>query len=383
MKFSAYHYARLLESGETSIGNNLNSGDTAWMLTSTALVLFMTIPGLALFYGGMTREKNVLTTAMQTFTITCVVTVTWMIFGYSLAFAPAVPETRSDKLLNDQFTVFGDASRFFLIGMRLDSFHINAPTIPEAVYCAYQLCFAIISSALISGSFAERMEYRALLLFTIFWQIIVHCPLAHAVWHPDGFLNKVGVLDYAGGDVIHIASGVSGLVCSVYLGKRSGWYPGREGFEPHNILFSMVGASMLWVGWFGFNAGSANGANLRAGYALIVTHIATSTSALTWVFTESLFTKKKPTIFGLISGAISGLVAITPASGYVDTTGGFFIGFLAGPVCYGGVALKHYLGYDDALDAFGVHAIGGILGSLLTGFFATDHIDQSINGKYL
>ena len=371
---------RKLQSGVTTI-SSLNSGDTAWMLTSTALVLFMSIPGLALYYGGMTREKNVLSTTMQTFTIACLVTVTWICFGYSLAFSPSVPATRSDEALKNDFSVYGDASRFWLQGMHLDSYHINAPTVPEAVYCAYQLCFAIISSALICGSFAERMEYRALCLFTIIWHITVHCPLAHAVWHPDGFLYQSGALDYAGGCVIHIASGVSGLVCAVYLGKRTGWHPKSEEFEPHNILLSLVGASMLWVGWFGFNAGSANGANERAGYAILMTQIATATAALAWILTD-WFYSKHPSVLGIISGAISGLVAITPASGYVDVNGAFFIGLLAGPLCYGGAQLKHYLGYDDSLDAFGVHAIGGIVGSLLTGFFVTSavQINPPING---
>ena len=380
LKACEYSNLRNLGSGVTA-SSNFDSGDTAWMLTATALVLFMTIPGLALKYGGMAREKNVLYTAMQTFTIACLVTITWVMFGYSLALAPAVPATRSDEALNNDFFVYGDASRFWLQGMHLDSYHINAPTVPEAVYCAYQLCFAIISSALICGSFAERMEYRALCLFTVIWHITVHCPLAHAVWHPDGFLYQSGALDYAGGCVIHIASGVSGLVCAVYLGKRTGWHPKSEEFEPHNILLSLVGASMLWVGWFGFNAGSANAANERAGYAILMTQIATATAALAWILTD-WFYSKHPSVLGIISGAISGLVAITPASGYVDVNGAFFIGLLAGPLCYGGAQLKHYLGYDDSLDAFGVHAIGGIVGSLLTGFFVTSavQINPPING---
>jgi len=372
---------RKLNSGITSIGDNLDSGDTAWMMTSTAFVLFMSIPGLALFYGGMAREKNVLSTVMQTFTITCLITIIWLCFGYSLSFAPAVPATRSDYSLKHDFQVYGDASRFWLRGMHLDSYHVNAPTIPESVFCVFQLCFAIISSGLICGSFAERLEYKALMAFTILWQIIVYCPIAHAVWHPNGFLFEAGVLDYAGGCAIEIASGISGLVCAVYLGKRDGWHPGNQEFEPHNILLTVVGASMLWVGWFGFNGGSANKANERAGYAILMTQISSSAAAMTWLISEWVI-RKQPSVLGIVSGAIAGLVAITPAAGYVDTTGAFIIGLLAGPLCYGGVQLKHYLGYDDSLDAFGVHAIGGILGLLLTGFFVTDQVADPINGVF-
>eukprot|EP01035_Chromulina_nebulosa_P029462 gene29462-39050_t len=236
-----------------------------------------------------------------------------------------VPDTRTDYDLKHNFhvcKVFGDASRFWLQGMHIDSYHINAPTIPEAVFCAYQLSFSIISSALICGSFAERMEYTALLFFTVIWHITVHCPLTHISWHPLGFLNQAGCLDYAGGCVIHIASGVSGLVCSIYMGKRTGWRPNKE-FKPHNILFTLTGASMLWVGWFGFNAGSANGANERAGYALMMTQICTSTAALTWLITDWFFSKQ-PSLFAIISGAIAGLVASTPSRVfYADTkTGG-------------------------------------------------------------
>jgi len=311
---------RKLGSGITSIGDNLDSGDTAWMMTSTAFVLFMSIPGLALYYGGMAREKNVLSTVMQTFTITCIITLIWLCFGYSLSFSPAIPATRSDDSLKHDFQVYGDASRFWLRGMHLDSYHINAPTIPESVYCAYQLCFAIISSGLICGSFAERMEYKALIVFTILWHITVHCPLAHATWHPYGFLFEAGALDYAGGCVIHIASGISGLVSAIYLGKRDGWHPGNQEFEQHNILLTVVGASMLWVGWYGFNGGSANASNERAGYAILMTQISTSASAISWMFTEWII-RKQPSVLGIVSGAIAGLVAVTPASGFIDATG--------------------------------------------------------------
>lgn len=367
------HGARVL-SGETNIVN-LDTGDTAWMLASTALVLFMTIPGLMLYYSGMVRSKNVLATVMQIFSITCLVTCLWLFFGYSLAFAPALPS----PVGQDSSPVYGDASRFWLQGMRMDSYHQLAPTIPESVFCAYQLTFAIITPSLICGSFADRMKYVPMLIFMCVWHLIVYCPIAHAVWHPKGFLFKAGALDFAGGNVVHIASGISGLVSSIMLGHRKGF--GTEVFHPHNILLTAVGSSMLWVGWYGFNAGSALGANERAGYALLMTQISTATAAMTWLFSE-WYMRKQPSVLGMVSGAIAGLVAITPASGFVDPTGAFFIGFIAGPACYFGSQLKHYLGYDDALDGFGVHAIGGALGGVLTGFFATDTIAPGINGVF-
>jgi len=351
--------------GETAI-TALNDGDTAWMLTSTALVLFMTIPGLMLYYSGMVRSKNVLATVMQVFSIACLITVLWLAFGYSLSFGPALPLP-----YNRSSPVFGDESRFWLNGMHIDSYHQLAPTIPEAVFCVYQMTFAIITPALIVGSFADRMRYVPMLIFITLWHFCVYCPTAHSVWHPEGFLFKAQALDYAGGCVVHISSGVSGLVAAIVIGKRKGF--GTTTFEPHNILLTAVGSSMLWVGWFGFNAGSAVSAGERACFALLTTQISTATAALTWMISERAV-RGKPSVLGMVSGAVAGLVAITPASGFVDQTGAFIIGLLAGPVCYFGAQLKNHLGYDDALDAFGVHAIGGIFGGIMTGFFATRYV---------
>ena len=255
--------------------------------------------------------------------------------------------------------------------MMIKTTHMLAPTIPEALFCAYQLAFAIITAGLICGSFADRMKYHSMIIFITFWHIIVYCPLAHSNWHPQGWLYQLGVLDYAGGNVVHICSGVSGLATVLVIGNRKGF--GKERFEPHNILVTFMGMSMLWVGWYGFNAGSAYGANHNACYALLATQISTSVSALMWMLTE-WGVRKQPSILGMINGAVAGLVCITPAAGFVDMTGAFFIGFFGGPLCYLGAQLKHYLGFDDALDAFGVHAIGGIVGGLAVGFFATDQV---------
>jgi len=303
---------------------------------------------------------------MQVFTITCLITFLWLCFGYSLAFAPALPKPYAKSS-----DVFGNASRFWLRGLHLNSYHQLAPSIPEALYCAYQLTFAIITPALIVGSFADRMKFIPMIIFITLWHFLVYCPIAHSCWHPEGFLFKRGDLDYAGGNVVHISSGVSGLVSAVVLGHRKGF--GSEVFEPHNVMFSVVGVCMLWVGWFGFNGGSAVAANGNAAMALLVTHISTSIGSLSWLIAEWIYSGQ-PKLVAIASGAIAGLVAITPASGYVDPTGAFFIGLIAGPVCMWGAKLKHYLGYDDALDAFGVHAVGGIVGGILTGFFATDQI---------
>lgn len=352
----------------------INDGDTAWMLISTAMVLFMTIPGLALFYGGLARANNILAIVMHCFTITCLITVLWLTVGYSLSFGPA-------DAVCDNCDVYGDASRFWLQGMTLESAHSLAPTIPETVYCTYQLTFAIISPALITGAFAERMHYPAMILFMTLWHLVVYCPIAHSVWHPDGFLFKAGALDFAGGNVIHILSGISGLVCALYLGRRNGYPTNKREFEPHNILFTAVGGAMLWFGWFGFNAGSAGAANHRAGYAMLNTQIAAATSGLSWTVAEWMI-KRKPSVLGMVSGTVSGLVAITPACGYVDVTGAFIIGLLGGPVCYFGAQIKHKLLFDDALDAFGVHAVGGILGGIATGFFAHAEIDGIADGVF-
>ncbi len=337
----------------------INSGDNAWMLTSTALVLMMTIPGLALFYGGMVRKKNVLATVMQSFAITCLVTVLWMIVGYSLAF------TSGSGFI-------GGLSRFFLSGMGLDSANSLAPTIPETTYMTFQMTFAIITPALIVGSFADRMKFSALLVFMGAWLLAVYAPIAHMVWGPGGWLGGDGVLDYAGGTVVHINAGVAGLVSALVLGKRVGY--GKEPMPPHNLVLTMIGASLLWVGWFGFNAGSAVAASDRAGMAMAATQIATAAAALGWMFAEWI-ARGKPTILGITSGAVAGLVAITPASGFVGPTGALVIGIAAGVVCFWtAVYMKEMIGYDDSLDAFGVHAIGGILGALLTGVFAVKAI---------
>jgi Amt family ammonium transporter len=334
----------------------LDTGDTAWMLTSTALVLMMTIPGLALFYGGMVRKMNVLATVMQSFAITCLITVLWMVVGYSFAFTEGT-------------AWLGGMSRFLLAGMGVDAINDLAKTIPESVYMTFQMTFAIITPALICGAFADRMKFSALLWFMGAWSLIVYAPIAHWVWGPGGFLSNAGVLDYAGGTVVHINAGVAGLVCALVLGKRKGY--GTEMFAPHNLVLSVIGASLLWVGWFGFNAGSAVSAGTAAGMAMAVTQIATAAAALAWMFAEWI-ARGKPSVLGIVSGAVAGLVAITPASGFVDPRGALLIGVAAGVACFwGATSLKHALGYDDSLDAFGVHGVGGIVGAVLTGVFAT------------
>src|SRR5262245_8960324 len=333
----------------------LNTGDTAWMLTSTALVLMMTVPGLALFYGGMVRKMNVLATVMQSFAVTCLVTVLWTVISYSLAFT-------------EGSSFVGGLSRCLLLGMAIDSVNDLAKTIPESVYMCFQMTFAIITPALICGSFADRMKFSALLWFIGLWAVLVYAPVAHWVWGPDGFLNDAGVLDFAGGTVVHINAGVAGLMAALVMGKRRGF--GTEPMAPHNLVLSLAGASLLWVGWFGFNAGSAVAANGNAGMAMAVTQIATATAALTWMFVEWAV-KGKPSVLGIISGAVAGLVAITPASGFVDPRGALIIGIAAGVICYWGTTgLKHALRYDDSLDAFGVHGVGGTVGAILTGVFA-------------
>ncbi len=333
----------------------LDSGDTAWMLTSVALVLMMTIPGLALFYGGMVRKMNVLSTVMQSFAVTCLVTVLWTVIGYSFAFTTGSP-------------VLGGLSRFLLIGMTMQTVNPLAPTIPESVYMCFQMTFAIITPALICGAIADRMKFSALLWFIGLWSLFVYAPIAHWVWGADGFLEGAGVLDFAGGTVVHVNSGVAGLMAALVLGKRRGY--GTEPMAPHNLVFSVIGASLLWVGWFGFNAGSATAANANAGMAMTVTQIATATAALAWMFGE-WSTRGKPSVLGIISGAVAGLVAVTPASGFVDPRGALIIGTAAGLVCYWSTTgLKHAMGYDDSLDAFGVHGVGGALGAILTGVLA-------------
>jgi ammonium transporter, Amt family len=341
----------------------LDSGDTAWMLTSTALVLMMTIPGLALFYGGMVRKKNVLATLMQCFAICCGVSVLWMVAGYSLAFTPGTGASGA---------YLGDTSRFMLGGITLDGLAPLAPTIPETVYMMFQMTFAIITPALIVGALVDRMRFGPLFAFMLLWSLIVYSPVAHWVWAPTGFLAGQGILDFAGGTVVHINAGVAGLVACLVLGKRIGF--GQEPMAPHNLVLTMIGASLLWVGWFGFNAGSAVSSGGRAGMAFAVTHIATAAAALAWMLVE-WFAKGKPSLLGIASGAVAGLVAITPASGYVLPNGALVIGLAAGIICYWGATwLKHIGGYDDSLDVWGVHGIGGITGALLTGVFAVSAV---------
>jgi Amt family ammonium transporter len=333
----------------------INSGDTAWMLTSTALVLLMTIPGLALFYGGMVRKMNVLSTAMHSFATCCLVTVLWMVAGYSLAFGPGN-------------AFIGDLSKAFLAGVGVGAISY---TIPETVFMDFQMTFAIITPALIAGAFVDRMKFSAVLWFMGLWSLLVYAPVAHWVWG-GGFLATAGVLDFAGGTVVHVNAGVAGLVIALMLGKRTGY--GREPFPPHNLVLSLTGAALLWVGWFGFNAGSAVAANGAAGMAMAVTQIAAAAAGLSWMAVEWML-KGKPSVLGIISGVVAGLVAITPASGFVDPMGALIIGLLAGVVCWWGATwLKHKFGYDDSLDAFGVHGIGGFVGAVLTGVFAVEAV---------
>ncbi|KAF0191843.1 MAG: ammonium transporter Amt family [Gammaproteobacteria bacterium] len=348
---------------------SINSGDTAWMLTSTALVLFMTIPGLALFYAGMVRAKNVLSVMMQCFAITSLVTVLWMLFGYSLAF----DTTGMEKGVTNLNSFIGGLGKAFLNGVGVDSVTL---TIPETVFMTFQMTFAIITPALIVGAFAERMKFSAMLLFMGVWSLVVYAPIAHMVWSGDGgFLWDMGVLDFAGGTVVHINAGIAGLVAALVLGKRKGWP--TTAMPPHNLALTLIGASMLWVGWFGFNAGSAVAANGTAGMAMAVTQIATAAAALAWMFSEWLL-HGKPSVLGIASGAVAGLVAITPASGFVGPMGALAIGFVAGVVCFlASTKLKRAFGYDDSLDVFGVHAVGGIAGALLTGVFAASSLGGS------
>jgi len=344
----------------------LDSGATAWMLTSTALVLLMTIPGLALFYGGMVRKKNVLGTMMQSFAITAMITVLWMVAGYSIAF----DTTGMEKGVTNFYSFFGSLSKVFLAGMGKDSM---TGVIPESVFMTFQMTFAIITPALITGAFADRMKFSAMMWFTGLWSLLVYAPIAHMVWSGDGgFMWDMGVLDFAGGTVVHINAGVAGLVAALVLGPRLGY--GKEPMAPHNLTLTVIGAAMLWVGWFGFNAGSAVAADGRAGMAMAVTQIATGAAALGWMFAEWM-SKGKPSVLGIAAGAVAGLVAITPASGFVGPTGGLVIGLVAGAVCFwSATSLKRMLKYDDSLDAFGVHGIGGIVGAILTGYFAVESI---------
>jgi Amt family ammonium transporter len=350
----------------------LDSGDTAWMLTSTALVLLMTVPGLALFYAGMVRKKNILATMMQSFTICCIVTIVWMVAGYSIAFTTgtAFMGDFSRVMLHGiaDHIVKGNDSQAFVLASGIKGVSDMVTTIPETVYMMFQMTFAIITPALIAGAFADRMKFSAMCLFMTLWSLFIYSPIAHMVWAPSGYWSQAGVLDFAGGTVVHINAGVAGLVCALVMGKRAGY--GTVNMAPHNLAYAVIGASLLWVGWFGFNAGSAVAANGRAGMAMTVTQIATAAAALGWVFAEWI-AKGKPSVLGAVSGAVAGLVAITPASGFVLPGGSLVIGIAAGVGCFwSATSLKHMLGYDDSLDAFGVHGVGGIIGALLTGVFS-------------
>ncbi len=349
-----------------------SAGDNAWMLVSAALVLMMTGPGLALFYAGLVRRKNVLGTMMQSFVLMALVTMIWAVIGYSLAFG----EGSTPFLGGFHYTLL------YNVGAAPNADY--AGTIPQQTFMIYQLMFAIITPALISGAFAERMKFSAMLLFMTLWMFLVYCPMAHMVWGKGGLLNaslggKIPCFDFAGGTVVHITSGVSALVCALYLGKRKG-YP-NEPMRPHSMVISTIGACLLWVGWFGFNAGSALAASSLATSAFVATHFAAAAAALSWMVAEWAHTGK-PSVLGAISGSVAGLVAITPASGFVKPMPALVIGLLAGVACFlMATAVKKMFGYDDSLDAFGVHGVGGTLGALLTGVFATKEINDVMNGK--
>jgi Amt family ammonium transporter len=361
---------------EAAVKSAQSAGDNAWMLVSAALVLMMTGPGLALFYGGLVRRKNVLGTMMHSFSLMAVVTVVWAVVGYSLAFGEGLP-------------VLGDLRYLFLNGVGAAPNPDYAATIPQQTFMIYQLMFAIITPALISGAFAERMKFSAMLLFTVLWLFIVYFPLAHMVWGKGGLLNafsggKFPCFDFAGGTVVHISSGVSALVCALYLGKRKGYM--AEPMKPHSIVLSVIGACLLWVGWFGFNAGSALAASALATSAFVATHFATAAATLGWMLAEWI-KNGKPSVLGGISGAVAGLVAITPASGFVKPFPALLIGFAAGIVCFFMVTtIKSKFKYDDTLDAFGVHGAGGTIGAILTGVFATNAVNDGLKdagGKLL
>jgi len=331
----------------------IDTGSTAWMITATALVLLMTIPGLALFYGGMVRKMNVLAIVMQSFAICCLVSILWMVVGYTLAFT-------------EGSAFFGGFSNILLKNVTVGSV---SGAIPETVFILFQATFAIITPALITGAFADRMKFSAMLTFVGAWSVLIYAPLTHMVWMTGGLMFDWGVLDFAGGTVVHISSGISGLVAALMIGKRNGYR--KVPFVPHNLVYTVMGGSMLWVGWFGFNAGSALAASPNAGMAMLVTHMAAAAAALAWMFCE-WGAKGQPSVLGIVSGAVAGLVGITPASGFVDPIGALVIGAVAGVGCFfASTFVKNKLGYDDALDAFGVHGIGGTIGALLTGVFAT------------
>jgi Amt family ammonium transporter len=331
----------------------IDTGSTAWMITATALVLLMTIPGLALFYGGMVRKMNVLAIVMQSFAICCLVSILWMVVGYTIAFT-------------EGNAIIGSFGNVMLKSMTVGSV---SGAIPETVFMLFQATFAIITPALITGAFADRMKFSAMLIFVGAWSVLIYAPLTHMVWMTGGLMFDWGVLDFAGGTVVHISSGISGLVAALMIGKRNGYR--KVPFVPHNLVLTVIGGSLLWVGWFGFNAGSALAASPNAGMAMVVTHMAAAAAALAWMFCE-WGAKGQPSVLGIVSGAVAGLVGITPASGFVDPIGALVIGVAAGVGCFfASTFVKNKLGYDDALDAFGVHGVGGTIGALLTGVFAT------------
>jgi Amt family ammonium transporter len=335
--------------------SKIDGADTAWMITATGIVLMMTIPGLALFYSGMVRKKNILATMAQCLAATALVSVLWIVFGYSLAFT-------------GEGAWIGTLDRVFLAGMTMDGVSPFAKTIPEALFMVYQMTFAVITVALVAGSVADRMRFSAFILFAAAWLLFVYVPIAHWVWG-GGFLSTMGLLDFAGGTVVHINAGVAGLVAALVVRARHGY--GTDNLSPHDLSLAVIGTGLLWVGWFGFNGGSALGANARAVYAIVATHLAACMGALTWMALE-WYTRGKPSVLGIISGAVAGLGTITPASGFVLPWHGLIIGLIAGVVCfYACTAIKMRFGYDDSLDVFGVHGIGGITGTLLAGVFAT------------
>lgn len=353
--------------------SSISAGDTAWMITATALVLLMTLPGIALFYAGMVRKKNVLNTMASVVAIAALVSVLWFAAGYSWAFTPGSPWLGGGERL-------GFAGLDLQQGAGLVAVSHIAPHIPESVYAMFQLTFALITAALVVGALVERMRFSALLWFMGLWSLCVYVPVAHWVWEPGGWLARLGALDFAGGTVVHVNAGVAGLVCAWILGPRQGY--GREPFEPYNLGFTMVGAGLLWVGWFGFNAGSAVAADGRAGLAMAVTHLAAAAGALAWMLAEWI-ARGRPSLLGLCSGLVAGLVAVTPAAGFVTLRSALLIGLIAGVACYwGATGLKRLLGADDSLDVFGVHGVGGVVGSLLTGVFA-DPVVSGARGDVL
>jgi Amt family ammonium transporter len=343
----------------------INSGDTAWMLMSTALVMLMTAPGLAFFYGGLVRRKNVLATMMQSFFVLCLLSIQWILWGYSLSFGPDIGH------------FIGSLAWVGLKGVGMAPNPDYAATIPHLLFMVYQMMFAVITPALITGAFAERMKFSTYVIFTLLWATLVYDPICHWVWGSGGWLRNMGALDFAGGTVVHVSSGISALVCALILGKRRGY--GKEPMPPHNLPLTILGAALLWFGWFGFNAGSALGANELAVWAFIATNTAAAAAGLTWMFIEWKAIGK-PTILGGATGAVAGLVAVTPAAGFVSPISAIFIGIIVSIVCYTAVAVvKQKLAYDDSLDAFGVHGVGGTTGALLTGLFAQKIINGAGN----